>query len=451
MEKPNIIIMFADNQGYGDLGCYGSTVHRTPHIDRMAEEGIRLTSFYSTSGVCTPSRASLMTGCYPRRVNMHESGDGRWVLFPEDKKGLHPDEITLARLLKNQGYATACFGKWHLGDQPAFLPTRHGFDEYFGIPYSEDMVPNERFPDRPPLPLMRQETVVEAPVDRAYLTKRYTEESIRFIEEQKNGPFFLYLPHAMPGSTAHPFASPRFAGKSANGKYGDSIEELDWSAGEILAALKRLNLDDRTLVMWISDNGAVKRDPQQGSNAPLSGWGYDTTEGGQRVPFVARWPGVIPQGAVSDEVATMMDLLPTCTPLAGTKPPEDRVIDGFDIMPLLTGDTSMKSQYDEAGFFYYHWRQLQAVRSGPWKLYLPLEEKLLNLRGDTVRTDAVLYDVRNDLGEKAELSAQHPDVVGRLLGLADLAREELGDDEHQGKGQRPGGWVENPTPRLLET
>ncbi len=234
--QPNFVVVFCDNLGYGDVGCFGSTRHRTPNLDRMAREGVRLTSFYVASGVCTPSRASLMTACYPRRVNMHVAAGGQSVLMPLDNKGLHPDEITIAEVLQKQGYATACIGKWHLGDQPSFLPTRQGFDYYLGIPYSDDMTPRAGKP-WPPLPLMEGERVIEAPVDRSLLTRRYTEAAVRFLSENRGRPFFLYMPQAMPGSTPTPFASDAFRGRSANGRYGDSVEELDWSAGEVLAAL----------------------------------------------------------------------------------------------------------------------------------------------------------------------------------------------------------------------
>jgi arylsulfatase A-like enzyme len=441
-----------DNLGYGDLGCYGSTLHRTPHVDQLAREGTRLTSFYSASGVCTPSRTSLLTGCYPRRVNMHVSGAGQCVLFPSDRKGLNPSEKTIATLLREQGYATACVGKWHLGDQPPFLPTRHGFDSFFGCPYSEDMVPDDKHPDWPPLPLMRNETVVEAPADRTTLTRRYTEEAIRVIRENKDRPFFLYLPHAMPGSTDRPFASPAFEGKSANGPYGDAVEELDWSCGEIMKVLKELGLDERTLVIWTSDNGAVGWQPRQGSNAPLRGWGYTTSEGGQRMPGIVRWPGVVPAGAVLDDVMSLLDVLPTVVRLAGGRPPEDRIIDGQDIMPLLTRAPGAASAYDETGFFFYYREQLQAVRSGPWKLYLPLEKKMTRLGGarpDDPPCPAELYDVRHDVSETREVSAKHPDVVRRLMALADKARADLGDLGCEGANQRPAGWVDHPTPRLL--
>lgn len=447
--KPNIVFIFVDNFGYGDLGCYGSKLHRTPNVDRMAAEGVRFTSFYSASGVCTPSRAALLTGCYPRRVNMHVSGRGSAVLTPMDTKGLHPSEITIARLLKGCGYATMCIGKWHLGDQPPFLPTRHGFDRYFGIPYSDDMTPAPSRPGWPPLPLMRQEKVIEAPVDRDYLTKRYTEEAIRFITENKDRPFFLYLPQAMPGSTARPFASPAFQGKSKNGSYGDSVEELDWSAGQVLATIKRLGLDERTLVVWTSDNGACRHNPPQGSNAPLAGWAYDTSEGAMRMPCIARWPGKIPAGKVCDELCAMMDWLPTFAALVGGQSPEDRIIDGHDIRSFLFGEAGAKSRYDEVGYMYYMMDQLQAVRAGPWKLYLPLEKKLLGLGRRHQKSSASLYNVRDDLGETKDVSAQHPDIVARLTALADKAREDLGDLGREGKGQRPAGRVDNPKPQTL--
>jgi len=446
VERPNFIVIFCDNLGYGDVGCFGSKVHRTPNIDRMAEEGIRLTSFYATSGVCSPSRASLITGCYPRRVGLHVNSQGRAVLVPKDKKGLSAGEVTIAEVLKGLGYATAIVGKWHLGDQPPFLPTRHGFDSYFGIPYSDDMTATDDG-QRPPLPLMDGERVIEAPPDRNLLTKRYTERVIEFITENRHRPLFVYMPQAMPGSTAAPFASERFRGKSANGPWGDSVEELDWSTGELLAALKRLGLDERTLVVWTSDNGAPRRNPPQGSNLPLVGWGYTTAEGGQRVPCVIRWPGKIPAGAVCDQLCSTMDLLPTFAFLAGGEPPRDRTIDGHDIRPLLFGAPGAKSPYE--AFYYYYMEQLQAVRSGDWKLYLPAETKWQNLRGQGKPAEAALYDLKNDLRETRNLAGARPEVVARLLELAERARGELGDVGRRGKGQREPGWVENPRPQRL--
>ncbi|MCB1210828.1 MAG: sulfatase-like hydrolase/transferase, partial [Verrucomicrobiales bacterium] len=281
---PNIIFVYCDNLGNGDVQCFNPDAkQRTPRLNRMAEEGLKLTSLYSASGVCTPSRASLMTGCYPRRINMQRS-DTAAVLQPVAAKGLNPAEVTMAEVLKSAGYATCIIGKWHLGDQPEFLPTRQGFDTFFGIPYSDDMTKDKKPDVWPELPLMRDEKVIEAPVDLNLATKRYTEEAIAYIEKHRDQPFFIYLPQAMPGSTKDPYASPAFKDKSANGHWGDSIEELDWSMGEILDALKRLGLDEKTLVVWTSDNGAPLRTPPQGSNAPYKGSGYNTSEGAMRMP-----------------------------------------------------------------------------------------------------------------------------------------------------------------------
>ena len=444
--RPNFVVILCDNLGYGDIGCFGSELHRTPNIDRMAQQGVRFTGFYATSGVCTPSRASLMTGCYPRRVNMHVAEDGRPVLSPVAKKGLHPEEITIAELLRARGYATACIGKWHLGDQLSFLPTRQGFNYYLGIPYSDDMTAR---PERnwPPLPLMENEEVIEAPVDRNLLTRRYTERTIKFVEANKEKPFFVYLSHAMPGSTASPFSSRQFRGKSTNGPWGDSVEELDWSTGKILEALKQLGLDERTLVVWTSDNGAPRRNPPQGLNTPLAGWGYTSAEGGQRVPCIMRWPGRVPAGITCAELCTTMDLLPTFARLAGTEPPNNRVIDGHDIWPLMVGEVGAESPYE--AFYYYYVGQLQAVRSGKWKLHLPLEAKWRNFRGDTTASEVQLYDLKADVGETMNLARQHPDIVRRLLALAEKARADLGDVGQPGAHQRPAGVVADPTPRVL--
>ncbi len=440
--KPNVIVILCDNLGYGDIGCFGSTKHRTPQIDQMAAEGLKLTDFYVSSGVCTPSRASLMTGCYPRRVNMHVSARGGAVLRPVGRRGLHPDEVTIAEVLKSQGYATACIGKWHLGDQPQFLPTRQGFDTYFGIPYSDDMTPRPS-QNWPPLPLMKDERVVEAPADRNTLTRRYTEASIEFIRQNRDRPFFLYLPHAMPGSTQHPFASKRFRGKSANGPWGDSVEEIDWSTGEILKALKELELDSKTLVLWTSDNGAPRRNPPQGINTPLGGWGYTTREGGMRVPCVVRWPGKIPAGSVSHELCTTMDLLPTFAALARTTVPQERIIDGKDIWPLLSGEAGATSPHE--AFYYYQRGQLQAVRSGKWKLQLPRPAK--GKRNPA--QELALFDVRADAAESVNLAKSHPEIARKLQGLAEQARVDLGDDDRPGRNQRPAGHEPNPQPRVL--
>lgn len=451
-EAPNIVFILCDNLGNGDIACFNpGTKHRTPNLDRMAAEGKKLTSFYSCSGVCTPSRASLMTGCYPRRINLHVSDTGGAVLQPVASRGLNPEEDTIAEILKRAGYATTCIGKWHLGDQPEFLPTRQGFDSYFGIPYSEDMV-RGKVPGRewPELPLMRDEKVIEAPVEAKTLTRRLTEEAVKFIESNRDKPFFLYFPEAAPGSRAVSYPGPEFEGKSANGLYGDSVEELDWSAGQILATLKRLGLDEKTLVVWTSDNGAVSRNPPQGSNAPYRGMGYSTTEGGQRMPCIIRWPGKVPAGTTSVELCAMMDFLPSFAQLAGASLPA-KPIDGHDMREQWFATKPTVSPYNDNGFFYYHMHQLQAVRSGQWKLYLPLESKAaLGKAGRQPSQTLALFDVRNDLHEDREVSAAHPEIVQKLTALAEHARKELGDGRINGSGQREAGHVTNPTPRVLQ-
>lgn len=445
-EKPNIIYIFCDNLGYGDIGCFGSTRHKTPHLDQMAEEGLKLTSYYAASGVCTPSRAALMTGCYPRRVGLDNPDPDGAVLRPVSPNGLHPDEITIAEVLKEAGYTTTIIGKWHLGDQPQFLPTRQGFDSYFGIPYSDDMTAREGKP-WPKLPLMENETVIEAPVDRDYLTKRYTERAIEFLKQNRDKPFFLYMPQAMPGSTRAPYASPDFQGQSDNGPWGDSIEELDWSTGQILKALKDLGLDENTLVIWTSDNGAPRRNPVQGSNLPLSGWGYSTAEGGMRVPCIVRWPGKVPADTVNDELCSTIDMLPTFAALAGGKVPEDRVIDGKDIRNLLFHPDVAKSPHE--AFFYYQLDQLQAVRAGHWKLYLPLDQKRDGLRAKTIQSPARLYNLATDLAEETDVAQQNPGVVNRLTVYAERIRADLGEGDDFGPGVRPVGRDETPEPLVL--
>jgi len=441
---PNFIVIFCDDLGYGDIGCFGSKKHRTPNIDRMAAEGMRFTSFYVTSGVCSPSRSSLMTGCYPRRVNIHQDHNNLCVLFPRGKKGLNPKEITIAEVLKQKDYATACVGKWHLGDQPEFLPTRQGFDHYYGIPYSNDMG-GRKGGNRPPLPLLRNETVIEAPANQRTLTKRYTEEVVKFITANKDKPFFVYLPHTMPHLPI--FASKDFEGTSANGKFGDAVEEIDWSTGRILETLKQLGIDKNTLVVFTSDNGAA-RGPG-GSNGPLSGWKGSTMEGGMREPCVMRWPGKIPAGTSCDELAITMDLLPTFAKLAGTNPPADRIIDGRDIGALMFGKTGAKSPHDV--FYYYQMDQLQAVRSGKWKLHLALKVKKRNWGKPIGESTFELYDLKTDIAEKNNVADKHPDVVKRLGALAEKARVDLGDTGRPGANQRPAGMVVTPKPLTMKT
>ncbi|TVR18702.1 MAG: arylsulfatase [Balneolaceae bacterium] len=446
--KPNIIIIFTDDQGYGDLASYGNTELNTPHTDRMAKEGMRFTDFYVAAGVCTPSRAALLTGSYPKRVGLAYR-----VLFPFSDTGLNTDEITIADMLKDKGYATAIIGKWHLGHHTRFLPTRQGFDYYFGIPYSNDMAHlNYQIADNflvGPLPLFRNEHVIETDPDQRFLTNRFTEEAVNFITTHKDEPFFIYLPHVMPHV---PIASSHhFNGKSEYGLYGDTIEELDWSVGRILQHLENLGLDDSTIVIFTSDNGAqvwegeggwvwtsdrIGRPTrgeityQHGSNGPLRGAKNSTWEGGMRVPFIIRWPGQIPAGSVSDELTTAMDLFPTIARIVGAELPDDRIIDGHDIWPILSGDTNAQSPYE--AFYYYKDDRLQAVRSGKWKLhvYRPEEGRV-----------QLLYDLKEDIGETTDVSEQNPDVVNRLEALAEKAREDLGDDVtgQEGKNLRPIG------------
>jgi arylsulfatase A-like enzyme len=389
-----------------------------------------------------------MTGCYPRRVGLHLSYENQVVLKPVDKKGLNPAEETMAELLRAAGYATLCLGKWHLGDQPEFLPTRQGFDHYLGIPYSEDMTARTVLGrDWPELPLVRDEKVIEAPTDAQHLTKRLTAEAVRFIAAHRDRPFFLYVPETGPGSRREPYPGPDFAGKSANGPYGDSIEELDWSAGEILRAIREHGLDDHTLVVWTNDNGAVRRTPPQGSNAPYTGTGYSTSEGAQRMPCIVRWAGRVPAGTVCDDLCTMMDFLPTFARIAGAPLPR-QPIDGRDIRDLLFAAPGAKSPYDEEGFFYYQAAQLQAVRAGAWKLYLPLEKKWTTGNAAPPPQPLALYDVRHDVSEQREASAQHPGIVAQLTRLAENARRILGDGDTRGTAQRDSGWVDNPKPLL---
>ncbi|NQT16641.1 MAG: sulfatase [Planctomycetes bacterium] len=449
---PNLIFIFVDNLGYGDIGPFGSKVNRTPNLDRMAAEGTKFTHFYVSAGVCTPSRASLMTGCYAQRVNMSDTDPDGIVLRPVSPNGLNPNEITVAEILKERGYATTIIGKWHLGDQPPFLPTRQGFDSYLGIPYSDDMTARPQRPLWPPLPLMEDERVIEAPVDRNLLTKRYTERALAYIEANKNRPFFIYFPQAMPGSTRAPFASEAFLGQSANGTWGDSVEELDWSAGKVLDKLKALGIDRNTLVIWTSDNGAPTTgkpgDPSRGSNLPLFGRGYTTAEGAFRVPTIAWWPGKVPAGRVCEEMATSMDVLPTFAYLAGSKPPADRIIDGKDIRPLLFNEPGATTPHKV--LYYYTGDVLHAVRSGPWKLFVPQEKPQRHphhrKKGPS---PAMLFNVVEDIGSRRNVAGDHPEIVERLMELAEKGRADLGDGDRPGAGRRPVGRFENPTARIV--
>lgn len=434
--KPNFIVIFCDDLGYADIGPFGSEVHRTPNIDQMAREGRKLTNFYSTCSVCTPSRASLMTGCYPRRVGLHENETGRWVLFPVNHRGINADEITLAELLRDQGYATSIVGKWHLGDQPEYLPTRHGFDSYFGIPFSNDMGKLDRPINMyPPTPLLRNETVIEMEPDQRYLTKRYTAEALEFIDENKDRPFFLYLPHSMPHWPQ--YATNRFVGQSKNGPWGDAVEEIDWSTGQILARLKKLGIDEHTLVVFTSDNGGATF--HGAKNGPLRGSKGTVWEGGHRVCCVTRWPGQIPAGTETDQLAVTFDLLPTFARLAEAELPTDRTLDGRDIGGLLTGEQA-ESPHEQ--YFYYFRGHLCAVRSGRWKLFEkrrpPARQPMKPLE------DVELYDLVNDIGERNNVADAHPDVVERLQGYLSAMRQDVGDGpDNPGSDVRPAGHVAN--------
>lgn len=396
---PNVVIFFTDDQGFGDLSCFGHPTIHTPNVDRMAAEGVKLTQFYVASPVCSPSRAALLTGCYPKRVGMHEH-----VIFPAYAHGLHPDETTIADVLSGAGYATGCFGKWHLGHRPGLLPTSQGFDTFFGIPYSNDMSQFHR-PEgngyRHSLPLLRDEAVIEWEPDQRLLTRRCTEEAVAFIDAHADGPFFVYVPHAMPHIPI--YASEEFAGRSPRGTYGDVIEEIDWSVGEVLDALDRQGVGDETLVIFTTDNGPWLPYKERGGSAGLLAGGKGgNLEGGQRVPFVARYPDRIPAGLVQREIATTMDLLPTIANLAGVTLDDDRPIDGHDIMPLLEGVEGVESP--TASFIYYTSRgDLAGIRRGRWKLLLE---------------PGTLHDVESDVGERWNRADRHPDVVAELRALA---------------------------------
>ena len=420
IEKPNFVVIFIDDMGYGDIGPFGSSKNKTPNLDRMAEQGMKLTSFYVAAPVCSPSRAALMTGCYPKRVGLAR---GSWgiVLFPKDPYGLNPDEISLAEVLKEAGYATGCFGKWHLGDQPRFLPTRHGFDTYFGIPYSNDMWPRTGSASRwkngvCPLPVLHDEKVVyivEDMDDQAQLCKRFTDEAASFIKKNKDRPFFCYIPHAFMHGPRK--ARQEFMERANNNATRAQIEEIDWSVGQILDTLRKLGLDEKTMVLFTSDNGAAG-----GSSGPLRGHKGQTWEGGMREPTIAWWPRTIPAGSICDEVASTMDLLPTLAELAGGKVPDDRVIDGKDITPLLRDPDNAESPHE--AFFYFHGDRLSAVRSGKWKLH----------------GNGQLYDLDRDIGECKNVAEQNPQIVAELRKKMQTFNAELE------KNSRPVGKAENP-------
>ena len=424
---PNVVIIYADDMGYGDLGCFGAKKIKTPNLDRMAKQGTRFTSFYVAQAVCSASRAALMTGKYSNRVGI------LGALGPNAKIGLGANNTTIAEMLKTLGYATGIVGKWHLGHLPDHLPTKHGFDEYFGLPYSNDMWPKHPTAKFPDLPLIEGEKVVALNPDQRKLTTSYTEHAVKFIQKNKDQPFFLYLAHTMPHVPLH--VSDRFKGKSEQGLYGDVIMELDWSVGQILETLRELDLDDNTLVIFTSDNGPWLSYGNHGGSAGLLREGKGTTwEGGVRVPFIARWPGRIPADKTQPEPAMTIDMLPTIARITGAKLPAGK-IDGKDIAPILFGQPGAKSPHDA---YYFYWNnELRAVRSGPWKLYFP--HTYQTLVGSEPGKDGKpgpykeakvgleLYNLDDDLGERTDVAQRHAEVVRRLQGLADRMGEDLGD------------------------
>lgn len=439
---PNIVVVFADDLGYADVGCFGAKGYATPNIDRLAAEGIRFTDFYVAQAVCSASRTALLTGCYPNRVGI------LGALGPDSKIGIDDGEATIAEVLKRRGYATAAYGKWHLGHRPRFLPTRHGFDDYFGLPYSNDMWPNhptnKSFPD---LPLIEREKVVALNPDQKNLTTWYTDRAVGFIKANHDRPFFLYLAHSMPHVPL--FVSDRNAGKTSRGLFGDVIQEIDESVGRVLDTIKEQGLDRRTLVIFTSDNGPwLSYGDHAGSSGPLREGKGTSFEGGVREPFVARWPGTIPAGSVCREPAMTIDLLPTLAALAGADRSGDRPIDGRDVGPLLLGRPEARSPHDA---YYFYWgRELQALRSGRWKLHFPhTYRSLAGAPGSggkpgpyQERTIGLsLFDLEDDPGETTDLASRRPEVVERLLKLAEAARDELGDSaaKQPGKNVRPPG------------
>jgi arylsulfatase A len=442
---PNVIIVYADDLGYADIGSFSTRNDgarpRTPNLDRMAAEGVRLTNFYAAQAVCSASRMALLTGAYPNRVGI------QGALNHTATYGINPDETTIAEVLKSRGYATAIYGKWHLGHEPPFLPRKHGFDEYFGLPYSNDMWP--RHPQQkdfyPDLPLIENDAVVKLDPDQSQLTTWYTERAVGFIERNREKPFFLYVPHAMPHVPL--FVSDKFKGKTGE-LYGDVISEIDWSVGQILDALKRTGLDEHTLVIFTSDNGPwLSYGNHAGSSGPFREGKGTTFEGGVRVPFVARWPGRIPKGLVAQLPAMNIDMLPTLAALAGATVPSERPIDGRNLWPVMSGEHGATAPHE---VLYFYWgAELHAVRSGSWKLHLPHPYQSLEFPGSDgvpgkyVRKEIELslFDLEKDPAESTNLSAANPEIVKRLMEYVERAREDLGDalTKRTGKNVRPAG------------
>lgn len=445
--RPNVVLINCDDLGWGDLGCYGSTRNKTPAIDALAAEGMRFEAFYAASPVCSPARGALLTGCYPPRIGFG-SFAGRPVLFPGQGIGLPPTEISIARVLGRAGYRTQMIGKWHCGDQPDFLPTNHGFEHYFGLPYSNDMGRQADPPtilrnmEMPPLPLLLDGDVIEQQPDQSSLTERYVIEAVRFIRSVRDQPFFLYIAHMYVHVPI--YVQERFLKQSTNGPYGAAVESIDWATAVIMHELRSLGLDENTIVIFTSDNGSLGDNPAPhssnglplgGSNGPFRGTKGTTWEGGQRVPGIVRWPNVIAPGLVSNELVTVMDLYPTLAAVCGGKVPDDRTIDGRDVSGLWSG-AAPKSPHD--AFFYYWMNQLEAVRDDRWKLHFAKRKEPF----------VALFDLHADPGETTDVADQNPAVVARLEALAEMARVSLGDERtgRVGNDVRPIGTVENPVP-----
>ncbi len=451
-ETPNVVIIFADDLGYADLGCFGAKGIATPNIDRLAREGRRFTNFHVAQPVCSASRTALLTGCYPNRLGIHGA------LGPQARHGIADGELTLAEMLKSKGYATGIAGKWHLGHHPKFLPVHHGFDEYLGLPYSNDMWPHhpEAKPGSyPPLPLIEGDRVVDADVtgeDQDRLTSMYTDRAVSFIKKYNDQPFFFYLAHTMPHVPLH--VSERFRGKSGQGAYGDVIEEIDWSVGEVMKALKDSGVERNTLLIFTSDNGPwLSYGTHAGSAGPLREGKMTCWEGGLRVPCIMRWPDHLPADTTSDAMFMSIDLFPTIAHLVGASLPS-HAIDGLDVWPLIVGTPSAKNPHT-AYPLYFDQNQLQAMISGDghWKLQLPHVYNALVGTGHDGKPGRYekktilkpeLYDLLKDIGETTEVSASHPEIVRQLLDEAERARYELGDSltNRRGRGIRPAGQLD---------
>ena len=446
---PNIVLIFTDDQGYQDVGAFGADDILTPNLDQMASEGIMLSSFYAAQAVCSASRAGLLTGCYPNRIGIHNA------FMPDSKIGLNASEITIAEMFKAKGYSTGIFGKWHLGDHPDFLPTKHGFDEYFGIPYSNDMWPlhPQQGPvfNFGPLPLYENETIIDTLTNQSQLTTQITERSVNFINRNKDHPFFLYVPHPQPHVPL--FVSEKFKGKSGRGLYGDVIMEIDWSVGQILNALKANDLDENTVVIFTSDNGPwLSYGNHAGSALPFREGKGTAWEGGHREPFIIRYPNGLKGGRNIDTPVMAIDILPTLAEITGSALP-DRIIDGKSVWKLLIGDSKESPQ--EAYYFYYRVNELHGVRYDKWKLYFPHNYRTMEgqqpgkdgLPGDYVYLDLKeieLYDLSVDLSETTNVAGNYPEVVKKIKQLADTMRNKLGDSlrEMEGTEIRPAGTLE---------